>query len=243
MFLRKIAKGLFYVVGCMTVIVLLLKIDDEFQESIFSVNDANSIGVEIVTVSDSELDYAVLKTLSTETENIVKISQTQNKNIKAWLNILGTKIDCPVFYSGDDFYLNHDEFDNVSNEGAIYVDKNTPLDSEIIVINGHNMKSGNRFAKLLAYKSKEYANEHCYIEWTTETGVSKFRIFATCIVSENYLGDLLDSQSNNLEHIVHMLQYDAEYYFECGETEQILVLNTCTYEFNSAHLIVCAYKI
>lgn len=243
MFLKRVAKGAFYVVGTVTIILLLLKIDDEFQDSIFSIEDANSIGVDIVTVSDSELDYTILESLASDTENVVLASQEKNADVKAWLRILDTKIDYPVMYTGDDFYLTHNESGKKSDKGAIYIDRNTPLDSGIVVINGHNMKSGDMFAKLLAYKSESYAKKHCYIEWTTESGTCNYKVFAVCIVPSDYLGNILNSQDNSLANVGRMLQYDSEYYFDFDTTDQILILNTCTYEFTSAHLLVCAYKI
>ncbi|MGO1370457.1 MAG: hypothetical protein ACTHVE_01225 [Senegalia sp. (in: firmicutes)] len=66
----------------------------------------------------------------------------ENKNTVGWLQIENTNIDYPVVQAGDnEFYLNHDFYDNYNAHGSIYVDfrNRKDLRDKHTIIYGHHM--------------------------------------------------------------------------------------------------------
>lgn len=90
----------------------------------------------------------------------------QNNDFIGWIRIADTVIDYPVMQSKDspNFYLDHNFNKEYSRFGVPYMQENCNLQSDNIVIYGHNMKNKSMFNELTKYKDKDFYNTHRYIQ-------------------------------------------------------------------------------
>ena len=80
-----------------------------------------------------------------------------NPHMVGWLQA-GAGISYPVVQYDNDFYLHHDFYDRPDENGTLFVNEYNslwPRDS-MILIHGHNMKSGAMFGTLLQYENYDY---------------------------------------------------------------------------------------
>ena len=126
------------------------------------------------------------------------------------------------------------------NNSKLFADRNT-------FIYGHNMKNGTMFSKLREYKSKQFWEENQYFYIYTPDGmVSKYQIFATCIVkdtSETYTkwynndNDFLDY----IKYVQSISLYRTD--VEVTGTDRMVSLSTCTNVSDDERLVVHAVKV
>ena len=84
-----------------------------------------------------------------------------NEHIVGWLTA-GRDIDYPVVQYDNAFYLDHDYFGNVDKNGTIFLNaanKLSPRDS-ILLIHGHNMRSGAMFGNLDDFREYSYLQQY-----------------------------------------------------------------------------------
>lgn len=89
--------------------------------------------------------------------------QKRNKDIIAWIEIPGTKVDYPIVKCPTrSYYLHHDAEGRNSILGAVFVQPETAGDFSDIhtVIYGHNMRDKQMFGSLHYFESKEFFEEH-----------------------------------------------------------------------------------
>ena len=107
--------------------------------------------------------------------------KSESADYIGWLNIEDTKISYPVmFCEGDNaFYLHHLPDGTKNFAGSLFLDGNsTGIDSENLIIYGHNMKNGSMFGRLKKFTDEEYFENHPYIELHTERGIRYYLIFS-----------------------------------------------------------------
>ena len=92
----------------------------------------------------------------------------QNVHIVGWLK-LGEKIDYPVVQYDNDYYLHHDFRGRADSNGTLFlnqVNSVIPRD-DVLLIHGHNMKSGAMFGKLMQYEQEEYLRQYPLVTFRT----------------------------------------------------------------------------
>lgn len=104
-----------------------------------------------------------------------------NDDLVGWISIPGTDVDYPVVQTAQsEFYLNHDFFGEENINGQIILDTlcdpYTP--SYNLVISGHNMRSGSMFGNLDDYASKNYWQNHKFVQFDTLMDERQYVIFA-----------------------------------------------------------------
>ena len=168
----------------------------------------------------------------------------QNTDVKGWLYSEGTVINYPVMQSLDnDFYL-HRLYDKSYNaSGSLFIDYLCPGDfsGDIAIIYGHHMNDGSMFASLGNYRNQEYYEEHPVMYLNTPNGnyrVDLFSGFITAADSTVYTVRF----ANDEAYQAYLLKMKAFSDFECDVTptvdDHIIVLSTCTYEYNDARYVV-----
>lgn len=173
-------------------------------------------------------------------------SKENNQDTVGWVRVGSTIIDYPVMHSKErDYYLTRNSNKQEDINGAIYLDySQAGRWSSINIIHGHNMKSGAMFGQLIKYKTAEFAKDNPIIEIVMENEIVSYQVFSVFIAdaaSEVFplgFGRAEDYESyfNELHNrSMHKLDYS-------GAAKQIIMLNTCSYEFSNAHLIVCAER-
>lgn len=186
-------------------------------------------------------------------EQYDELSQ-QNTDMIGWIKIDGTKIDYPVMYTGDDFYLSHG-FDKAnSKSGLPFIDKRCAVEpfGTNTIIYAHNMKNGTMFSGLLNYKSSDYYAEHPIIRFDTLYEVQEYKIVAafeskvyqksdTVFKHYNFLN--ADNQAAFDEYsagIKALSLYDTGIYPEYGD--ELITLMTCSYHTEYGRFVVVAKK-
>lgn len=108
------------------------------------------------------------------------VLQAINSDTIAWLVVEGTGIDYPVMSTPNrkEYYLRKDFYRNYSISGTPFMDERCTLNSQQIILYGHNMKSGTMFADLVKYKDAAYAEAHCTIYLITAEKLCQYEVVA-----------------------------------------------------------------
>lgn len=177
----------------------------------------------------------------------------QNNDFIGWIKIDDTVIDYPVMQSKDspNFYLDHNFNKEYSRFGVPYMQENCNLQSDNIVIYGHNMKNKSMFNGLTKYKDKDFYNAHRYIQLDTLSEQRKYEVicaFKTVAYANNgfkyYEFVNADSQedfSAYIEKCQALSFYDTGANAEYGD--KLITLSTCEYSQNNGRFVVVAKLI
>lgn len=117
---------------------------------------------------------------------------SQNKDIVGWIKLDDTEINYPVMQTSDnEYYLTHNFQNEYSKGGSIFVDYRNTINAQSkspnLILYGHNIWSGEYFAKLTRYyDSKEsdplaFYKEHPTITFDTIYEKAEYKIFA-CVL-------------------------------------------------------------
>ena len=185
---------------------------------------------EPVEVSPISVDFAAL--------------QAQNPEAAGWIYCPNTVINYPIAHTEDNFtYLDHLLSGEMNANGTIFIDCQNAKDfsDKNTLLYGHNMNDGSMFASLRNYRDAAYYPEHpCLYISTPE---------------KNYRLDLFAGFVTEPDSYVYARQFDADEQFlayvesakaestfqsdvEVSIEDRIVVLSTCTYEFDDARYVV-----
>ena len=166
-----------------------------------------------------------------------------NRDAVAWLYSPNTVIDYPVMRTNDySYYLDRLPDGRKNANGSLFIDYNTPSDfsGALTVIYGHNMKSGKMFGSLPSYKSQSYYNQHPFMYIYTERRSYRLDLIYGCPIAE---GQWRERSFMYAENVASLMSYASNYTTFNSSTsyqsgDRIVVLSTCTFEFNDARYIV-----
>ena len=167
-----------------------------------------------------------------------------NKDASAWLYSPGAIIDYPVMAATDyEYYLGHLPDGTKNANGSLFIDYNNAPDfsEQLTVIYGHHMKSGKMFGDLKGYKTQSFYEEHPYMFLYTDHANYRIDLLYGSVIDaiewseqafmyEENLGDLLEFAKRNTTFKSNGVEYN--------EGDRIVVLSTCSYEFNEARYFV-----
>ena len=170
--------------------------------------------------------------------------KAQNSDIRGWLYSEGTVINYPVMQSNDnDYYLHRLPDKSYNSSGSLFVDYLCPGDfsGPITIIYGHHMRDGSMFASLGNYKKQSYYEEHPVMYLNTPDGNYRVDLFSAFITSADSMIYVPGFNSTE-EYRDYLLKIKAFSDFECDVTptvdDRIVMLSTCTYEYNQARYVV-----
>ncbi|MGN8969965.1 class B sortase [Intestinimonas sp. HCP28S3_D6] len=178
----------------------------------------------------------------------------RNTDFAAWLQIPGTEIDYPVMFTPDnpEYYLRRAFDRSDSQSGTPFIGADASLDSDCLIIYGHNMKSGSMFGTLERYETLEFWKSQKTFTLDTLSEHREYEVFAvvkTKILAEDtldfqyyrYAGELNNSRFSELaEFLLEQSLYDTKIQPIYGN--QILILSTCSYHTKNGRLIVAAQR-
>ena len=167
----------------------------------------------------------------------------RNEDIVGWLYCPDTVINYPVVKGCDnEKYLHKDIDNNYLISGTLFADyRNGPLEENSKnIIYGHNMKNGTMFAALPKYKEQSYYDSHPIMYYITPQANYKLELFAGLVVKHNdeiYVPSFVEPTQKEL-----LIQYKENSSFKSdvkiGDNDTIMVLSTCSYEFDNARYIL-----
>jgi len=166
-----------------------------------------------------------------------------NTDIIGWIYIEGTNISYPVVKSDDnEYYLNH-LFDKSRNSsGCIFLDMACASDfsGPHSIIHGHHMKDNSMFASLVDYREQEFYDAHPTALLLTPNSRYKIHLFSGYI-TDNW-SSAWYKEFSETDYASWLSEIKLKSMFESGsapkETDRIVTLSTCTYEFDDAKFVV-----
>ena len=178
----------------------------------------------------------------------------KNDDMIGWLRIPGTDIDYPVMQTVDspDFYLDHGFNRKKSAYGALYVQENCSiLNSDNLIIYGHNMKDGKMFSDLCRYADKDFYDDHRIIYFDTLDVFRTYEIvyvFRTEVYKEGcfkYYNFVNARNENDLEAFIQ--RCDELKLYDTGVTanygDRLITLSTCDPYAKNGRMVVVAKLI
>ena len=172
-----------------------------------------------------------------------------NEDFVGWLCTPETDINYPVMHTPDDpeKYLRRDFQGEYSESGVPFLDSRCVLDSDNLIIYGHNMMNGTMFAALQEYVQEDFCKANPIVEFQTADGCAEYRVFAVAWVKSNddwykavNLSNVEDFNSA-VEEIIGKALFHVGSSPEFGT--QILTLSTCYDSAHNGRLLVLAAKL
>ncbi len=182
-----------------------------------------------------------------------------NSDIVGWITIPGTSIDYPVLQSSEDnptYYLKHNVNKEYASSGSIFADVSSTIsadgNSQGVVLYGHHMRNGTMFAKILNYTKLSFYKENAIFRFDTIYERSDYVVFA--VIKAN----TLTSQGTPFKYAISSWDSDEEFLEYIDEVEErslinstvevnaddeILILSTCSYEYDGFRTVVFARKL
>lgn len=166
-----------------------------------------------------------------------------------WIKVPGTFIDYPVMYTPEqpEKYLHLDVKGEYSYSGTPFIDGNCTLESDNIIIYGHNMLNKTMFSTLDKYASYEFWEKHKTFTFETEDGKTKYKVIAAIKTDLEVGQDLYsfvdgsDESFDNFQNLVRSVSlYDTGFK---NSQRQLVMLSTCAYHTDNGRFIVIGRKM
>ena len=214
----------------------------------FSKSDRKELGKDY-TVGDLSQEV-----VDSQTEGRDLVQDISNINLKykdavAWLKVLGTSIDTPVFKAEDnERYLRNDRDNLTTRWGENFLDytcdlNNIDKENQHYIVYGHNTEVDTRFTPLLNYKNNAFYQTHQIIEFATLENVYKFQIFSAYKTTTDFYYIETDfKDKEEFGTFVKSLKDKSEYDTGINVTQDdvILTLSTCDYSIENGRYVVHA---
>ncbi len=186
--------------------------------------------------------------------------QAINPEIKGWIYIPNTTyIDYPVLeHKGDgdysQFYLHRDYKKNYSSYGSIFIDYRCThsYNSKNVILHGHNMDNGQVFHQLLSYADIGFYRSSPIIQFDTTEYDADWKIisvFKTNTLVEqgeffNYLRGDFEDETEFIDFVYGVMERSLiDTGVTVNESDQLLTLSTCSYEFPNFRTVIVARRV
>lgn len=168
----------------------------------------------------------------------------ENADIIGWLYCENTPINYPVVQTKDnDYYLRRDLHGYYLKTGTLFADYRCPAVGigQNHIIYGHNMKNASMFGTLINYKDQEYYGAHPVLYYLTPDNDYKIELFSG--FTANADSDIYRTAfggTEEFEAFLRELIAKSTFTSDIAVTgeDHIVMLSTCSYEFNNARYVV-----
>lgn len=178
----------------------------------------------------------------------------RNPELIGWLRA-GDAVDEPVVFRDNSFYLSHGFDGQQSHSGTVFADERnaTWYSDKYVILYGHNIRGGDRFARLSRYKDSEYVSQNPVIEWdTVRSGDApwQYAVFAAFDASmlpddDNYFhlrrfDELREGGANAAQALIDEVKARSciDVPLDVTPEDDLLVLVTCSYSDSDGRLMV-----
>lgn len=232
--------------------------DEEFQELALMVQEAAETTVmpsETVCVTETTTPEA---TAPQETQPVIlpqyAEAYARNNEMVGWLRIDGTMLDYPVMHTPSDpeKYLHVDFDQKNSYPGTPFLDAKCTMESDNLLIYGHNMPNGTMFRSLFKYEQSNYWKEHPIIVFDTLYQQQEFEVMSAFYDRVYYKTEnvfkfyqFIDPETEEefhagIEQLKNKALYDTGVTAEYGD--QLITLVTCAYHTDNGRFVVVARR-
>ena len=206
---------------------------------------------------EENTDDAEAPVLPGDAQNRFGVLYQQNPDICGWITILNTQIDNPVYKppaDDPDFYLTHNAQKKKSSYGAIYLDARITLEEnpKTLILYGHNMNDGSMFHDLTRYNSLSFYKENPVFSFNTLQEEGSWKIFSVFAANTRSVhGEVFDYQRTVFKDDGDFLTFAGQLRerslidtgIDVKDSDQILILSTCSYEHPDFRTVVAARKV
>ena len=175
----------------------------------------------------------------------IRAMQRHYPDIKAWLTIPGTVIDYPVLQSSADdpeHYLRRNYDNTWRMAGSLFFQYDCTLDSQNLVVFGHNMSDGSMFSCLSDMFDAAYRQAHAQIILYTADRIRYFRVAAVMKADLT----MLRFNQTRFRNEEDFSQFAEQILQEVPQVSQgditLLTLITCAYDWEGARTVVVAVE-
>ena len=181
----------------------------------------------------------------------------QNSHFIGWLSIPGTNVNYPVMQTPQEpnYYLYRDFHQKDAPSGSLFASElsNVTKPSDVVIINGHRMKTGAMFGNFGRLLERDYLTDHSDVVFDTMVGRNEYKIW--CVFTEsvdtgsayefkyyNYseFRDEADFKSFVAQARANMNIENLDITPEYGD--KILLLSTCEYSHDNGRLVVVCIR-
>lgn len=163
-----------------------------------------------------------------------------NPGFVGWINVPNTSISLPVVkYSNNSYYLTHDFYKKYDRRGTVFMDyRNDPVNLDAsTILYGHNCYDGTMFSELEKYQDIEFYKSSPVIEFSTEKGKCKWKVYAVFITNAkaeedngyifNYIYPYMDGE--NFDGFINEVNKRRLYIpdVDINDDDNMLILSTC----------------
>ena len=172
-----------------------------------------------------------------------------NTDCIGWISIDGTNISYPVMHTPNDpqKYLRRSFHGQYSQSGVPFLDRRCSMDSDNLIIYGHNMKNGTMFSSLRNYTDPAFCAAHPVIEFQTADGMEKYMVFAVAAVQKTDTWYSFIHAADSTDFTEQTAAFLQKSLYDTGITpvygQQIITLSTCYGSGKNGRLIVAAVKL
>lgn len=168
----------------------------------------------------------------------------ENPDVIAWLYAEDTVINYPVVQGEDnEYYLYRTVSGEWNGKGSIFADYRCakPFSDFNTILYGHRMKDGSMFYSLTKYEEQSYYEKHPVMRLFTPKKTYDLEIFAAVRIPSDSSLYRCDFQGEK-EKAAYLKEVGEKSLIDTGvkvtPKERIVMLSTCTYEFENARLVV-----
>ena len=241
---KKIMIIIIYIILVLLIIFSIIYILKELYWKKQAINEAKIIDT-------IEIDEKKVTKESSKKILQVRSLKQENQDVVGFLEIENTNISYPVVQGKDnEFYMTHNYKKEKSKNGAIFLDKNYDwnIESNNLLIYGHNLNNGTMFQELLKYENEDYYKKHPIILFTTEDEEKKYEIisvFKSKVYNKQddvfkyyfFINRKTEYEYKNyIENIKKISIYNIENTAKYGE--ELISLSTCSYHIKDGRFVV-----
>ena len=249
---RNIVTALIFILSAALFILSCVMIFRELSARRKDINNFNSLSELVLQDSAPSSVGTSEPPLTGETDtakyrNLTPLFE-QNSDCIGWISIPETKVDYPVMHTPDEpqKYLRKNFYCEYSVSGVPFLDARCALNSDNIIIFGHNMNNGTMFSDATGYADEAWAKEHPLIEFETADFNNTYSVFAALSVKYNdgwydcieFAGK--ESFDKAISELCERAFYTTDAVPEYGK--QLLTLSTCYGSDKDTRIIVIAVE-
>ena len=179
----------------------------------------------------------------------------QNSDLIGWIK-MADSVDYPVLYRDNSFYMDHDFYGQYSQAGSIFLDARNGMymNDSAMLIYGHNMRSGEMFGDLDAYRETKYLCKYPIISlqsaWESEprqyvlislfdasmnkSDPSYIKIVRTAFETDEEKQAFIDEMRARSIYKIPL---------EADANDQLLTLVTCSYSHDNGRFLLFARQL
>lgn len=179
-----------------------------------------------------------------------------NKDIVGWIQVPGTVIDYPVLQSSTENpqnYLYRDYKGNDTKYGSIFMDAAATVGkSRCMTLYGHHMNDGRMFADILKYGDLAFYQSSPTFTFDTYKNNGTWKVISVFKANVNpdqgepfaYVRTDFSSDEDFLTFVHQvMIRSLSDTGVTVNEKDKLLVLSTCSYEYDNFRTVVVARKV